>query len=424
MALAPFAVLQAQAQTSPAARGQGVAEVGKVVQVVGQARLDGKAVQAGASVLEGQQLSTGGDGYLYVQTADKGFFILRPNSSARVPAYRIDAAQPANSRFKFELEHGVARSISGQAVPAARQNYRFNTPVAAIGVLGTDFTVFTDQATTRVAVSSGGVVVSGFGEGCLAEGSGPCDNASRQQLLASQVGQVLQVSRGSVAPQMLRGGALAPDAVIPPRADEPSKTSAGAPLDNNSLAPIKMSTLDEAQHAVVATAPPAVLWGRWQPIADQPANMELTEAMKNGKLAGLNGNFAVLRAQNAPWVMPQEAAASFQLRGYQAQIETGGSARAAQLDNGQLNVNFVQRNFSTSFDLVNGAERIARRAEGALGADGTFANANQFLGNNSMLVQGVLGQPAGVPGLQAGYVFQSRLDDNRTASGVTYWTAR
>jgi hypothetical protein len=111
-------------------------EVGRVLQAVGKAFVGGQLAQKGTPVIEGAQLSTGADGYLYIQTIDNGFLILRPRTEASVPLYRVDSKSPADSKFKFELKSGVARSISGSAVAPARGNYRFNTPVAAIGVLG------------------------------------------------------------------------------------------------------------------------------------------------------------------------------------------------------------------------------------------------------------------------------------------------
>jgi hypothetical protein len=229
-------------------------EAGQVVQAVGDVRLAGTTAKVGDTVQAGDALSTGGDGYLYIKTVDGGFLILRPRSEARVLAYTIDAAQPGNNRIKFELSQGVARSISGAAVKQARQNFRFNTPIAAIGVRGTDFTVFTDAETTRVAVVSGGVVVSGFGAGCAVQGIGPCEGSAKRELFAGQESQVLQVSRGQAVPQLLRGSALLPDVSAPPRADEPAKISAstsslltsvvvlGSNPDAN-LAPLKLSSL-------------------------------------------------------------------------------------------------------------------------------------------------------------------------------------
>jgi hypothetical protein len=170
-ALGMMFVLQAHSESSSV-------EMGRVLQVVGKAFVGGQIAKKGAPVYEGSQLSTGADGYLYIQTIDNGFLILRPGTNANIPLYRIDLKSPESSQFKFELKNGVARSISGSAVGPARSNFRFNTPVAAIGVLGTDFTVATDSESSKISVSSGGVVVSGLGPGCSAESLGPCNVAT------------------------------------------------------------------------------------------------------------------------------------------------------------------------------------------------------------------------------------------------------
>jgi hypothetical protein len=414
-------------------------EAGKVTLAMGQAFLGNQSAQVGASVNIGAELATGADGYLYIKTTDGGFFILRPNSRARVLDYTIDPAQSANSRFKIELNRGVARSISGDAVKKSRQNFRFNTPVAAIGVIGTDFTVFTDDQTTRVAVLSGGIVVSGFGAGCGPEGSGPCNVASQRQLLAGASGpgqapELLQISRGQMAPQLLRDATLLPDAATPPRADEPAKTSsnAGNPstrsnangtinpsLTDTTLAPIKASQLD-ALAQQVQQLPSTLVWGRWQGIAEKPADLDLIQAMAKNQLFGLNSYFALLRTPGEAWRAPQEAAVSFVLQGYAAQVQADGAAPTlALLENAKLNVNFANSSFNTQFELLTQGQRIARKAEGALAKDGSFANTSQFLGNNNMLVQGVMGSGADK---RAGYVFQSRIDDARLATGVTLWS--
>ena len=131
-------------------------EAGKVVLSVGEVRVQGQPVKAGHSVQAGDRLSTGADGYVYIKTVDNGFLILRPNSDASIIAYQADSHTPANSRFKFELREGVARSISGQAVKNAKQNFRFNTPVAAIGVddsiLASKASLLVQQAEYRLRV--------------------------------------------------------------------------------------------------------------------------------------------------------------------------------------------------------------------------------------------------------------------------------
>ena len=423
---------------SCAAYGQ---EAGQVVQAIGGARLAGVPSKVGDKVQVGDSLSTDAGSYLYIKTVDGGFLILRPRSEAKVLAYTIDSAQPSNNRIKFELSQGVARSISGAAVKQSRQNFRFNTPVAAIGVRGTDFTVFTDAQTTRVAVVAGGVVVSGFGAGCTEQGMGPCEVSAKRELFAGQESQVLQVSRGQAVPQLLRGGSLLPDVSAPPRADEPANTSAnstsikvatspGSANGNQepNLAPLKLTTLDQ-QLNPLPVVPPAIVWGRWQPLLDNPAEISLSSLLTANQLVGTNIYFALLRNKDKQWVSPSEGAASFSLQSSMVVVQANGVGAVfpATLENGKLAVNFINSSFTTQFDLLTQGQRIARHAEGAVFKDGTFGNVSQFWGNNSMQVQGVLAQN---PGLSGAYLFQSRLDDGQgtgplagqLASGITTWT--
>jgi hypothetical protein len=423
---------------SCAAYGQ---EAGQVVQAIGGARLAGVPSKVGDKVQAGDSLSTDADGYLYIKTVDGGFLILRPSSKARVLAYTIDAAQPSNNRIKFELSQGVARSISGAAVKQSRQNFRFNTPVAAIGVRGTDFTVFTDAQTTRVAVVSGGVVVSGFGAGCTEQGMGPCEVSAKRELFAGQESQVLQVSRGQAVPQLLRGGSLLPDVIAPPRADEPANTSANSTStkvatslgsanvnQDPNLAPLKLTALDQQLNPLPAI-PPVIVWGRWQPLLDNPAEISLSSLSTANQLVGTNIYFALLRNKDKQWVSPAEGAASFSLQSSMVVVQANGVGAVfpATLENGKLAVNFTNSSFTTQFDLLTQGQRIARHAEGSVFKDGTFGNVSQFWGNNSMQVQGVLVQN---PGLSGAYLFQSRLDDGQgtgplagqLASGITTWT--
>src|SRR5471032_238065 len=196
-------------------------EAGKVVFVTGQVSVAAHPLALDAAVQEGDELTTGADGYVYVKTVDQGFLVLRPNSKARIVAYHIDAQNPTNTRVKLELLQGVARSISGVGVKQARQNFRFNTPVAAIGVRGTDFVVYTDQQTSRVTVMSGGVVVSGFAGNCGPEGGGPCEGGASRELFAGQSGVLLQVQRGQNIPQLMHSQSVSTDQSAPPRSDEP-----------------------------------------------------------------------------------------------------------------------------------------------------------------------------------------------------------
>jgi hypothetical protein len=281
--------------------------------------------------------------------------------------------------------------------------------------------VYTTSLVTRVAVTSGGVVVSGYGAGCAADGQGPCETADRQELFANQPGQILQVLPGSMAPQRLRDATLAPDAVAPARADEPIARLNASPAAAD-LTPLKSSTLD-----LIAAAPepppvaaPTLVWGRWQALAAQGADFALPQAMANGRLVAPSSYFALLSGPTAGWRQPQEATANFTLQAAQAQVlnSATGQGVLASLENATLSLDFTNSRFATSFELVTPDLRVAQRAQGNVAADGTFGNARPNLGSN-MTVTGVL---SNTTSLQAGYLFQSRLDAAHLASGVTYWT--
>jgi len=427
------------------------AEAGKVIFVAGSALVADKAVGEGAVVQEGDLLSTGATGFMYVKTIDNGLFILRPNTKARIAAYHVDAKDPTNTRIKLELLSGVARSRSGEAVKLARQNFRFNTPVAAIGVRGTDFTVFTDQDTSRVAVISGGIVVSGFGGACRPDGSGPCEGVTSRELSASQRGVLLQIQRGQSAPQLMQGNAIGPDQIAPPRIDEPIGKNSGVNSASTvvasapSLDAQKGQTLNQAKlpptnpvvtvppaPPVVVTEPPVppkpdlpdskIVWGRWQPLIDSPAKFDLTAAKAKAELVAVMGNFALLRTEGKEFLSPNEGKAGFALKESEAyiftEIPTGQKAELASLSNGKLNIDFAARTFSTSVDLVGKTVAQNLQATGMVTDNGRLFSEEAWSRRGYMDVRGLLGTENGG---SAAYIFSGRLDAERTYGGSTYW---
>lgn len=411
-------------------------EAGRIVFVAGDAQSAGQRIVTGHSVREGDEITTGADGYAYLKTIDDGFLILRPNTRARVTTYHIDLQTPSNTRVKLELLSGVARNISGQAVKQARQNFRFNTPVAAIGVRGTDFVVFADQDTARVMVISGGVVVSGFSGGCKPEGGGPCEGSTSRELFADQVGKLLQVRGNQSVPQLMRGNGHSPDVIAPPRPDEPAGKGAGSGavggqsgiVGDLSLDAKKNASLSQNLAAVGAVgaqiAEPArtIIWGRWQAVLDQAASVDVVKLTDGGaKLLAINAQFALLRARDGEWQVPTSGTMGFALKQSEAYIldEAHRTLTSAKLENGRLQVDFAKTSFDTSFDLVNQSERFKLQAQGSVSRDGLLNGASQFEHPTNMAVNGVLSKENGG---SAAYLFQGRIDGQRVASGATYWT--
>jgi hypothetical protein len=416
-----------------AAEASAATEVGKIMLVVGEAKIAGKAVKVGDSVLVGAELTTGADGYLYLKTVDSGFLILRPGSVAIVEAYKVDLANPAQSRFKFSLRQGVARSISGDAVGKARKNFRFNTPVAAIGVRGTDFSIYTNAEETRVAVVSGGVIVSSFDGKCLPQGSGPCEGTDSLELFAGTLG-VLQVQKGQTAPRLIEDRTLSPDIVAPPRHDEPSLSVAPVADKRQKDSEDTVSPSPSLDHQDVLLDPvkqeqlQPITWGRWQQISEKlPATVDISDLDKTiyGMITIPDNSYILLWNKNDTNTVkiPASSNLSFSLQAGQAHI-TGADGRVtpASVNNGMLNFNFDQSSFFTRVELGASGQNHTLYANGGVTRDGIFYSNENAPGN--MLVRGALfqsKQAQDMKDMTASYVFQSTLRNGLSASGVTVW---
>jgi hypothetical protein len=417
-------VVTAPARAQPAGTAAGV-----VVFATGDARVGGQPARAELPVLEGQELTTAAGAYLYVKTADNGYIILRPDTAVRVAVYRVDSRNPAQSQIKVELQRGVLRSVTGEGAKAARQNFRLNTPVAAIGVRGTDFTVATDSAISRVSVMSGGVVASPFNASCTPGGSGPCEGPTARELFAGQSGVMLQISRELPEPQLVPKNGNSPDRTSPARRDEPVATSGRS--DSSSLSAQTSQQLDARKTADLVNALPAlpdrtsIIWGRWQPVLDKPADISLASALADSnEVLGINSFYAIARSRIPDWKRPAEATMSFGMTSQDALMidERYGSVFAARLENGRLDFDFVRQRFATGFDFIaSQGSRKAFSAQGSVTADGRMAGDSQFGSTANMAVSGALSNQGGGT---AAYIFQGRIDDNAVGMGVTGWSRR
>ncbi len=455
------------------------ADAGRVVFVTGKAELASRPAMLDAAVQEGDEIVTGGDGYIYIKTVDNGFFILRPNSRAKVTAYHIDSANPSNNRVKLELTNGVARAISGQGVKAARQNFRFNTPVAAIGVRGTDFIVFTDQHTSRVSVISGGVVMAGFGGTCTAEGAGPCEGSASRELFAGQAG-LLQLQRGQNVPQLLNNPALMPDQNEKPRVDEPvGKVSAAAaplpatqinldPQRELSVANVRTANTAPPENtgnggnsggAPVVTAPPTVEVNPLpevvpvpvpepvptpdpiatpepipEPLPVEPLPPKSQEVFwgrwsavagavsKPASFAGKDldnarflDGYMIARTKGATLVMPNEGNVAFTLNGSEAFMQRGARETRAKVDSGTLGVSFNDRTFTTSLVVSDATDTVNVNGRGVIDLKGLMTN-------DARSSTSVVGYLSGAQAEEAAYLFKnSTAKPGVTVFGATSW---
>ena len=98
----------------------------------GDIRLMGR----GTPIYRNDVVTTGRDSFVVLKLDDGTEMTLRPNSVFRIDEY---AGGEGEERMRLDLFQGGLRTITGQVARRAPDAFELRTPVAAIGVRGTDF---------------------------------------------------------------------------------------------------------------------------------------------------------------------------------------------------------------------------------------------------------------------------------------------
>lgn len=135
------------------------ADAGSVTMLVGRGTAlspDGnvRALAKGDPVFAGELINTGTNSFLNLKFRDGGLVTLRPNSRFEISEYRYDGDAPAaaeaaaptgatpqtgSGRAFFRLLKGGFRAVTGLIGKSDRNDYAAVTPVATIGIRGTDY---------------------------------------------------------------------------------------------------------------------------------------------------------------------------------------------------------------------------------------------------------------------------------------------
>ncbi len=116
-------------------------EAGKVELIEGLVTVTGTDARArrmvvGSILYEGDAVATGDKGELHAEMADGAVIAVRPNSQVSIIRYR--ASGQSSDASIMGLLRGSFRSITGFIAKAAPNAYEVRTPIATIGVRGTD----------------------------------------------------------------------------------------------------------------------------------------------------------------------------------------------------------------------------------------------------------------------------------------------
>ena len=451
--------------------------VGEVSLTIGRAVVvsgNGDSVPAlrGAKILSGDRVETTDGGHVHIRFIDGALVSVRPNSRLVIEDYQYDPARPALSTVRFRLDQGVTRAISGEAAHFAKERFRLNTPLVAIGVLGTDFVVRTQVGQTLAAVNQGSIILAPFGDGCSRSALGPCAASPSSRYLSADMGRVFAEFRSQFAqldikplPQ-LQASASQPIAMASVRIDaEPSVALPRESFKQDSAATAVTATVVQGalrkaisddlsaslglppavaippgsvippviQPVVVppiVVVPPVVVipvgpaqlaWGRWGSAGGDTSDfsVSLAAARKESRQVTVgNDNYILYRieptsgANVVSIASPVGPAFNFSLQQAYAQLATPTLVVPATVTGGTLSIDFVARQFATSLNINSvptGAIQLA--GVGNVRSDGVFIGTTEG--------QRIAGAMA-VDTKSAGYFFE-KFTNGALLSGITTW---
>lgn len=113
----------------------------------------------GVEINQGDTIQTTEDGRAQLRFSDGGYISLQPNTQFRVDEYNYDGKTDGEEKGFFSLLKGGLRAITGAVGHVNKETYRVNTPVATIGIRGTEFLAQYDGV-LRVKVGNGAIYMS------------------------------------------------------------------------------------------------------------------------------------------------------------------------------------------------------------------------------------------------------------------------
>lgn len=414
---------------------------GEISFVIGQVQITNdrgtsRIAEAASGIATGDRIETGPSGHIHLRMVDGGFLSIRPSSRFVIEQYETT---PGNTAIRFRLEEGVVRSITGSAAQVHKDRFRLNTPLAAIGVRGTDFVVQSGPDGVRARVNQGAIVVAPLGGNCLAQGLGPCSGGSAREL-SDSMGRVLLELKGMQAPTIVPINGKAPEGGITPPSQDltsrqtlpvaaeaasaarpttaPTFTPTAPPPASAEPAPTPVPPPAQIEISIPTTQPAEITqlrWGRWTAARDGDTLSTTTQEARQGRRVTVGNNYVNLYRQpdDARPLPAQLGQVSFSLAAAQVSlVQPTGASSAGVVNGGWLQIDFAHRQFSTELNVSHfqtGAAQV--QATGAVTSDGTF-----YANKPGSLVTGAVT----MDGSQAGYLFDKVVPQG-TLSGATLW---
>lgn len=126
------------------ASARAAAVAAKVIRVKGQVSAalptgEIRSLVRGDTVVSSETISTGPNSIVQLNFTDGSIVTLRPNTRFQVQSYHFKQSDQSQDSSFFRLVKGGLRTISGLIGHRSKKEYRVETPVATVGIRGTDY---------------------------------------------------------------------------------------------------------------------------------------------------------------------------------------------------------------------------------------------------------------------------------------------
>ena len=391
--------------------------VGEVTLTIGKSNIDRAAgsaePQKGGSVQEGDVVRTSENGHVHIRFIDGARVSVRPNSVFRIHEFKYSPSDPAASVVRLSLDSGEARSISGAAAQAAKERFRLNTPLVAIGVKGTDFVTQVSRDVIRVTVNQGAIVMAPYDIFCKADTLGVCTTPLAKELTAEMLGQALVYRLGATDPSFQ-------NVSKPGQSDNTKLLQLDRQVRDSADKPLASDT--EAKNPLNAISNNRLIWGRWarDPIANDNLTVPFLEAMRGNEVTVGDGYYFLFREPSNINVLPTlTTKADFGLKSASAYYRNAANEMLpANVSNGTLSIDFGAKTFATQLGLS--AEGTGLQIFSQTGL--INSNSGIFLGRSGpeLAPTSSLAGAISLDARQAGYLFKTTVGRG-SFGGATLW---
>ena len=394
--------------------GYAVASVGQVTLSIGFSELVSalgvkRVVAKGDLIAEGDTILTSGNGHVHVRFIDGALVSVRPTSVFAVHEFKYAPQQAGETMIRFTLSKGEVRSISGAAAKEARERFRLNTPIVAIGVRGTDFLARANAEITVATVNQGAIVMTPFDANCRPDGLFGCDGQRARVLSADMTGLAL----------VYRSGAFDPGYQTLPSQREKQESNLSSTQDPVKQNAERALAAQRAANPEEFVTPSKLVWGRWAstPAPGDAMTTGFREAMVGNQVTVGDGYFFLFRTPESVNLLPSlKVKADFNLTSSAAFHRlSSGDVAPATVDAERLSVDFAQHRYETQLKV--GAAGIPTQTVEFRGAVDSSTGIFTAGGSNA---ESSLAGALSLDAKQAGYTFRVPVGLG-SLQGATLW---